>query len=441
MEELKINHNIETIVMPENLRVGLMVAKHRKMCEEMDCDFDYAGFAFGQSPFHVPPPLERALGENASKGHYSAAEGISELRKAVAGFNKRHFGLDVDPGRVVVGSGTKDLIFTIFSMINGNVIIPSPSWIGYYPQLKMLGKSYHTMYLKPENNYKIDPEALECFLDDIANENIQHILTLNNPHNPTGALYTKEELEVIADICRMHNTFVLSDEIYALSTFNMDDFISMGKVFPEGTFVTNGLSKDRSAGGYRLGACILPEQNSDRLRQAFTKIAATIYTNVSTPTQYAAITVYEPNDEMEEYFKITREINRIMGQYMCEQFGKIDKINVTVPKGSFYFYADFNELADDLKRKGVKNSNELGTSLLSHPFHIATITGNAVMLRPDDYGARIAFVDYKGKEAFENYKRNRPKTEQEEIEFVKTNAPNMIMGIEMLHQWVEHIRQ
>jgi aspartate aminotransferase len=88
MKEIMSNPLVDSLVMPENLKVGLMVAEHRKMCEEMECDFDYYSFAFGQSPFPVPRLLEEALAQNASKGHYSAAEGILELREAIAGFNK-----------------------------------------------------------------------------------------------------------------------------------------------------------------------------------------------------------------------------------------------------------------------------------------------------------------------------------------------------------------
>ena len=123
--DVRINPSVDSISMPENLRVGLMVAEARKKCKGQ-CDDDFAGFGFGQSPFHVPPPLVRALGENAEKGHYSAAEGISELREAVAGFNQRHFGLSPDPARIIIGPGTKDLIFTIFSIIDGSIIIPTP---------------------------------------------------------------------------------------------------------------------------------------------------------------------------------------------------------------------------------------------------------------------------------------------------------------------------
>ena len=90
MKSIQGNPHIDNIVMPENLRVGLIVAEQRKKCKTVGCAFDYYSFAFGQSPFHVPPPLVKALAANAHQGHYSAAEGIVELRTANAGFNKRH---------------------------------------------------------------------------------------------------------------------------------------------------------------------------------------------------------------------------------------------------------------------------------------------------------------------------------------------------------------
>ncbi len=437
---ISISPNVESIVMPENLRVGLMVAEQRKKCQGKGCTLDeYAGFAFGQSPFHVPPSLVSALGKHANKGHYSAAEGIVQLREAIGGFYKRHFKLDVKPSRIVVGPGTKDLIFTVFSMISGYVIIPSPSWIGYFPQLKLLGKHYHTLHTKPEDGFKVNPDDLNLLLSKLGLEKEQHLLILNNPHNPTGALYTKDELTGITKVLRKHDALALSDEIYGLTTYNVDDFISMGHIYPEGTFITNGLSKDRSSGGYRLGSCILPEQDSDELFIDFTKIAATVYTNVSTPTQFAAITAYEPNDEIDEYLSVTRNIHRIMGRFMSEEFNKIDGISATAPQGGFYFYVDFNSLGSNLKKKDVNTSNELGQSLLGHPHHIATVTGDALMLNPDNFGARIAFVDYDGKMAFDKYKKMPPETELDEAKFVKDAAPKMIMGIEKLKEYVSEL--
>ena len=95
MTEIAIEPHVDAITMPENLRVGLMISEHRKKCSAIACSFDYYGFSFGQSPFQVPLRIQKALAENTDKGHYSAAQGIPELREAIAGFNKRHFGLGI----------------------------------------------------------------------------------------------------------------------------------------------------------------------------------------------------------------------------------------------------------------------------------------------------------------------------------------------------------
>jgi len=438
LNEIQVEPHVQNIVMPENLKIGLMIAEQRRLCKELGCDEEYFALGFGQSPFHAPRPLTNALAANVNENHYSAAEGILELRKAIAGFNQRYFGLNVDPKRIVVGPGTKDLLNTLVNMIKGGVIIPSPSWIGYKPQIILNDKHFHTFHLKPEHNYKIQPDDLDEFVTDLEEE--QHILILNNPHNPTGAVYSKQELEKITEVCRKHTVLVLSDEIYALDTYDMDDFTSMGLVYPEGSFVTNGLSKDRSAGGYRLGSCILPTRSSEKLFQDFKKIAATVYTNVSTPIQHAAIKAYEPNLEIDEYINITRQIHRIMGQYLSNVWNDVEYVKATKPKGGFYFFADFNELVPDLKKKGVLISNQLGKSLLSCPHHIGTVTGDACMLEPNDYGARIAFVDYDGKKTFDNYKENPPKSTSDEIEFVKQNAPIMVKSTDSLRKWIEYIK-
>jgi aspartate aminotransferase len=441
IKKIKSNAQVGKIVMPENLEVGLMVFDHRNKCKKIKCSFDYFALGFGESPFHVAPPLVKALCKNANKGQYSSAIGIVELRKVIADFNKRHFKLNVHPDRVVIGHGTKGLMHTIFNMIEGHVIIPSPSWIGYYPQLILLGKKYHTLYLDPKKEYKLTAKELNIFLLRLNEKHKkQHLLVLNHPNNPTGVIYSKKELTDIAKVCKKHNTLILSDEIYALSTYNIKNFTSMGKVYPEGTFVTNGISKDRSAGGYRLGYCILPTLFSKKLMLDFKKIAATVYTNVSTPTQYAAITAFKPNKEIEEYFKITRNIHRMIGGFMATEVNKISGLKATIPKGGFYFFLDFNSLKSKLRKKGVKTSNQLADSLISHPHHIAVVTGDACMLKPTDFGARIAFVDYNGEKAFDAYKKKfkttYPKTKAEELEFIKKNVPRIVKAISAFRKYV-----
>lgn len=435
--EIQFEANIERIEMPENLAIGLMVAKQHEKCSTVGCDFDYFGFAFGQSPFDPPEVLVKALEGAAGKSGYADSEGIYDLREAVAGFNARHFSLDNNPEKIIVGPGTKGIFFLLFSIISGDVIIPVPSWIGYAPQARFLGKKYYPLITRPENNYKLTAEELDSFLASMKGK--QQLLVLNSPHNPTGQVYSKKELEDIAAVCRKHGTIVFSDEIYALSTFDISGFNSMGTIYPEGTFVFNGLSKDRSAGGYRLGTCHLPDADCRKIKDGLKKLAATMYTNITTPVQIAAVEAYKENSRIEEYFNVTREIHRIMGRTIYDQFVSIDGLKVARPDGGFYFYVDFNDLKDELKQAGVNDSNSLSKALLSHPHHIATVTGDALLLPTGNYGARIAYVDYKGSKVYDAFLADRPASSAEEKSFVEKHAPMMIEGAEAVRNFVHSL--
>jgi len=439
LKNILFEENIEQIEMPENLAIGLMVARQHEKCSTVGCDFDYFGFAFGQSPFHAPEPLVRALQEAAGESGYADSEGIFELREAVAGFNARHFGLNGDAGRIIIGPGTKGIFFLLFSIISGDVIIPVPSWIGYAPQARFLGKKYHPLQTRPENNYKLTAEELEKFLVTLHGE--QHLLVLNSPHNPTGQVYSREELAELASVCRKFGIIVFSDEIYALTTFDIASYTSMGTIYPEGTFVFNGLSKDRSAGGYRLGTCHLPDADCRKISAGLQKLAATMYTNITTPVQRAAVAAYRENEEIEEYFKVTREIHRIMGRTLHDLFAEIEGLRVTRPDGGFYFYADFNLLGEELNHAGVTDSNGLSRALLSHPHHIATVTGDALLLPADNFGARIAYADYNGRKVYDAYLAEQPRGRKAEAAFAGKYAPLMFDGAEAVSEFVASLRK
>ena len=129
-----------------------------------------------------------------------------------------------------------------------------------------------------------------------------------------------------------------------------------------------------------------------------------------------------------------------MGNYLSDEWNKVEGVTTTKPQGAFYFFADFNKLKESLSKKKVDTSNKLAESLLSCPFHIAVVTGDACMLEPDNFGARIAFVDYDGKKTFDDFKRNKPQTDSDELEFVKRNAPLMVRSVDSLREWVKYIK-
>jgi aspartate aminotransferase len=423
-----------SISMPENLRIGLMVNEHRRKCRTQICDFDYYGLAFGESPFPVPDMMKNSLAHYADQGQYVPADGLFILRQAIGHFTKRHFKFEVDPERIVITNGVKNALSLIVQVMNGAFVVPSPAWVGYMPIIKAFSKTPYVFHLEKGSNYKIDPEKLDHFLKMIDEKQI--FLVLNNPHNPTGAVYSKSELERIAYVCRKHGVYVIADEIYALTTYDMSKFCSMAKIYPEGTFLLNGVSKDRSSGGWRLGYIVLPPKVDPC---DFKKMIATLYTNVSTPIQFAAVSSFEKSQEMDEYFKVARDIHRIMCRFLSNRFNEIDGVDASFPDGGFYFFADFNEFKKDFIRKSVKKSNDLMFSMISHPFHIALVSGDTCLLDEGDFGARIACVDYDGADACVDYLANPPKSRVEEIDFVRRNAPRLYDVKVVLEKYIEFI--
>ena len=421
--------------MPENLKLNTFLQEFHSDCHSPECNFGFYGFAFGQSPFPVPKPVQDALINNASKGAYAAISGIPELRNAISKYNKHYFGMDITPDRIYVGPGTKELLFNLLEILHGTVILPTPAWLGYLPQIRFLKKNYHM--LPTRANKKITPNDLRRLA--LRLQDRQKILILNNPNNPTGLLYDRLELEEIADVCREQNIIVLSDEIYAQTTYDFSKFVSMGKIYPEGTFVTNGLSKSHAAGGYRLGYVIFPQHAND-LKLQFKKILATEYTAVSTPIQHAAVAGFEISKELDEYFEVTRGIHQIMSEYTHHALSEIDGIKVTRPDATFYLLADFNVFASDLQKAKIYTSQKLSESLMVHPYHTAIVGGDSLVLERTDFSARIAYVDYDGAKVYQNYLNNKPKSSAEKLEFVKNSAPKIVAGIEMIKRFFDDIK-
>lgn len=429
-----IDQQAEDIELPENLKLNTFLQEFHQDCPHKECNFGFYGFAFGQSPFRVPNIMQEALKKNADKGKYAAVPGIEELRDAISDYNKHYFDIDVDPRRVYVGPGTKELIFNLLEILHGTVILPTPAWLGYLPQIRFLRKNYHM--LPTRANKKISPTDLKKLASRLHDR--QKILILNNPNNPTGLLYDRLELEEITDVCRGQNIVVISDEIYAQTTYDFKKFVSMGKVYPEGTFVTNGLSKSHAAGGYRLGYVIFPQYASD-VKQQFKKILATEYTAVSTPIQHAAVAGFEISKEIDEYFETARRIHEIMGNYTYESISEIEGVKATKPDATFYLLTDFNYYSTDFQKSKILTSQRFSESLIQHPYHTAIVGGDSLVLERTDFSARMAYVDYDGGKAFENYLNNKPKTHSDKEEFVKVNAPRVIAGIEMIKHYFENL--
>jgi len=422
--------------MPENLKLNTFLQEFHSDCTHSKCGFGFYGFAFGQSPFHVPKQIQKSLIKNAGKGAYAPIQGVNELCNSISEYNKHYFQIDVDPRRIYVGPGTKEIIFNLLEILHGTVILPTPAWLGYLPQIRFLKKNYHM--LPTCSNKKISPRDLRKLA--LRLQDRQKILILNNPNNPTGLVYDRLELEEITEVCREQNIIVISDEIYAQTTYDFSKFVSMAKIYPEGSIITNGLSKSHAAGGYRLGYVIFPE-SADDVRNQFKKIQATEYTSVATPIQHAAIEGFQVSKEMDQYLEVTRKIHEIMGEFTYTGLKQISGIRATKPEATFYLLADFNEFSQEFEGSNIATSQKFSESLIQHPYHTAIVGGDSLVLERTDFSARMAFVDYDGRAAFENYLNDKPKTNSEKIEFVQKNAPRIVSGLNMIELYFEHLRK
>ncbi|MFW5710084.1 MAG: pyridoxal phosphate-dependent aminotransferase, partial [Bacteroidota bacterium] len=251
----------------------------------------------GQSPFPVPDRIVKALEDNAFQKDYLPVRGLGELREAVASFNKRTQKIDCKADDIIIGPGSKELIFLLQLVYYGDLIIPTPSWVSYAPQARIVGRHVQWVQTMKDNNWRLSGEQLEmiCRTDP----NRPRIVILNYPSNPTGCTYPIERLKLLAKVARKYKVVLISDEIYGLMHHNAQH-VSVARFYPEGTIISNGLSKWCGAGGWRLGTFTFPS-TLHWLRDAMAIVASETFTATSAPIQYAAITAFEGGDDIDEY--------------------------------------------------------------------------------------------------------------------------------------------
>ncbi len=210
----------------------------------------------GQSLFPVPHSMVEALRENATQKDYLPACGLLELREAIAEHHNRTFGIDCGPEDVLIGPGSKELMFLLQLVYYGDLIIPAPTWVSYAPQAKIIGRHIRLLSTSIKDDWHLTPEQL----DDLCKQDPgrPRILILNYPSNPTGLTLSQSRLEGLAAVARRHRVVILSDEIYG-KLHHEGKHRSIVPLYPEGTIFSGGLSKWCGAGGWRLGLFVFPK--------------------------------------------------------------------------------------------------------------------------------------------------------------------------------------
>ncbi len=427
--------HLEGVEIPANLRINDQIQQYREDCRKMGCERPYHHFAFGQSPFSPPRGVVEALKEHASDHSYLPTAGLPALRESVARYYRHHFRLETTPDRVVVSPGSKEMIAILLAALEGPALVPIPSWVSYLPQARILRKQVVPLRVHADTGFKLTPEVLR---DGVAGSGAKpSVLILNNPHNPTGAVYERGELEALAETCRSNGVVVIADEIYALTAFDRKSFASMGEVYPEGSVVTGGLSKDRSSGGYRLGVGVFPARER-RLIESVLKIAGSTYSCVAAPIQQAALKGYSLDDDVEAHVRDCSAVNALVGEQMSSMFSA-HGAETCVPRGSFYLFVDWGHDAERFLRFGLDSSAKVAEHVLQVE-HTAMLPGDALLLDESEIAFRCSFVDYDGDRALEDWRRRRPSSSSEREDFVRRNCPLLTDGVSYLGRYLEQVR-
>ncbi|PKL60790.1 MAG: hypothetical protein CVV33_00830, partial [Methanomicrobiales archaeon HGW-Methanomicrobiales-4] len=192
---IDIDARVDQIQQPDNLRLGQLITQQREICDATGCREEFYSFGRSESPFPIPDEICSSFSSQYNRGDLTDPAGLPELRDAVAGFYRRQYNLSVQSDRVIIGHGVKGLIFPLFTLLSGSIVVPSPGWLGYLPQLRILNKPYYRLYGHRATNYKIRPMFLAGLLKGLVKS--QHLLILNNPGYPTGIHYDEVELKEI----------------------------------------------------------------------------------------------------------------------------------------------------------------------------------------------------------------------------------------------------
>ncbi len=390
-------------------------------------------FGLGQSPFPVPNRVVEALRLHAPQKDYLPVKGHPRLREAVAAFHRRKDGFQASAEGVIIGPGSKELVFLLQLVFNGEIIVVSPSWVSYVPQAKILGKQITMIQTSFDDQWHLTPERFERFLLERKSRSTKPaLMILNYPGNPDGVTLTEDALKKIADLAREHHIVILSDEIYG-QLHHQGRHISIARFYPEGTIVSSGLSKWCGAGGWRLGSFTFPP-DLKWLMDKMAVVASETYTSVSAPIQFAAIQAFKGGIEIEEYLWQERKILSHLGQ-ACVKILRDANVCVHDPVGGFYFFLDFHNYTDYFHAKGILSSGDLCARLLEET-GVALLSGTPFGRPKEEFTARMAYVDFDGATALAAA-QVRPVHEPLPDDFLEMYCPKVIRGTQILADWLK----
>ena len=331
--------------------------------------YDVIRFGTGEPDFNTPHNINMAAIAAICDGKtkYTPAAGIPALRKAIAKQLQDDCGLSYDYTQIVVASGAKHSVYIALAAITNpgdEIIIPAPFWVSYYEMVKMTGGVPVIVTAGEESGFKVTASQIEAAITDKTK-----CLMLNNPSNPTGMIYSKDELKSIAEVCVKHDLYILADEIYYKLIYDGIEFTSiasLGDEVKERCLLINGVSKSYAMTGWRIGYCAANKQ----LAKIMSNYLSHSTGAPSTISQWAAVeAINGPQQSCEEMRKAFEERR----DYIVQRMNSIPGVSCIKPNGAFYVMMNIEKLIGrTLGGKLITNDDDFAVAFLESAY-VATV--------------------------------------------------------------------
>ncbi len=333
------------------------------LAKQMRADgLDVIGFGTGEPDFDTPDNIKEAgiAAIREGKTKYTPAAGLLDLRKAAATRLKLDFNLDYDFSQIVVASGAKHNVYVaLMALLNpgDEVILPAPYWVSYYEMIRMAGGMPCIITAGEEQQFKITPEQLEAAIGKKTKA-----LMINNPSNPTGMLYSREELEVIAEICRKHDIYVIADEIYSGLVYDGKEFVSFPTLSEdayERTILITGVSKSYAMTGWRIGFAASGNKKIAKIMANF------LSHSTGAPGTMNQIAGVEALTGPQDGIEAMRKVFETRRNYIVSRINDIPDVSCIVPDGAFYVMMNLEKvIGRTLGGKLIENDVDFDVALL-----------------------------------------------------------------------------
>lgn len=337
-----------------------------------DAGHDVIGLGVGEPDFNTPQYILDAAQAAMDKGEtkYTPSGGIVPLKDAIIEKLETDNDLSYTRNEVIVTTGAKYALYAAFQALldeGDEVIIPTPYWVSYIEHVKLAGGIPVFVEGLEENNFKITVEQLESVITSKTKA-----IIINSPSNPTGMIYSKEELERLGEVCVKHNLAIISDEIYEKLIYTNDPHVSIAALtdeLKERTIVINGVSKSHAMTGWRIGYAAGPEN----IIKAMTNHASHAVSNPTSIAQYAALEAYVNKEEDKKIYNEMRNVFSERLNIFYKQINDIPGLTCAKPKGAFYIFPNAIEAATST---GFKTVDDWVKALLEQE-KVALVPGSA----------------------------------------------------------------